>query len=107
MIWRALGAVPGPIIFGALFDASCEYWQEECDDRGNCWVYDNKSLSLRIFGLTTGIRIVAVLLSLCVWLFFNVTLCNRGKIQAADETEMKTHNGSKLPEAVNIEFDTL
>lgn len=45
-IWRIFGAVPGPLLFGALFDLSCIVWQEECGRRGHCWVYDNTKLSV-------------------------------------------------------------
>ena len=87
VFFRALGSIPGPLIFGALFDASCVYWQEECGDRGNCWVYDNEDMSLRVFGVSMGVRIVSVIFALCTWIFYDVTLCNRG--QVTDEAEMK------------------
>ena len=83
---RALGSIPGPLIFGALFDASCLYWQEECGDRGNCWVYHNEDLGLRLFSVATGVRLASVAFNFLTWLFFDVTFCNRGKV--ADEKEM-------------------
>ena len=45
-IWRIFGAVPGPLLFGYLFDLSCAVWQEQCDRRGNCWIYHNDKLSI-------------------------------------------------------------
>ena len=45
-IWRIFGAVPGPLLFGALFDLSCAVWQEECGRRGHCWMYHNTKLSV-------------------------------------------------------------
>jgi len=78
---RLLGAIPGPIIVGALFDSSCVYWREECGSRGNCWVYDNNDLSLRMFGTTFSVRIVSVIIAFCGWIFFDVILCNRGKMK--------------------------
>ena len=87
MFFRALGSIPGPLIFGALFDASCVYWQEECGNRGNCWVYDNEDMSLRSFCVSMGVRIVSVLFALCAWILYDVTLCNRS--QVSDEAEMK------------------
>ena len=70
MFIRTLGSIPGPIIFGALFDASCVYWQEECGDRGNCWVYENEDLSLQMLGVSAcaGIRIVSVMFAFCTWM---------------------------------------
>ena len=33
--------VPGPILFGAMFDTTCELWQElECGDTGACIKYN-------------------------------------------------------------------
>ena len=37
---RALGFVPGPIIFGAIIDGYCSVWRGEGADSGSCWVYD-------------------------------------------------------------------
>ncbi|CAI8032335.1 Solute carrier organic anion transporter family member 4A1 [Geodia barretti] len=45
--WRLLGSIPGPILFGAIFDSTCLFWQHECGRRGNCWVYNNTALSQR------------------------------------------------------------
>ena len=45
-IWRIFGAVPGPLLFGYLFDLSCVVWQEQCDRHGNCWVYHTDKLSI-------------------------------------------------------------
>ena len=47
VIFRSFGTIPGPLIFGAIFDSACIYWQYECNRRGNCWVYDNTELSRR------------------------------------------------------------
>ena len=73
---RAIGTIPGPLIVGALFDASCMHWQETCGDRGNCWIYNKEDLSLQIFCVTIGIRCLSILLAVCTWKFYNVTLCN-------------------------------
>ena len=74
MFFRLFGSIPGPIIVGALFDSSCLYWQEECGSRGNCWVYDNNDLSLRMFGVSTGVRVASVIFAFCAWIFL-MSLC--------------------------------
>ena len=51
LIFRAFGSIPGPIVFGVIFDSTCLFWQFDCDRRGNCWVYDNVALSNRALGL--------------------------------------------------------
>jgi len=79
---RLLGSVPGPIIVGALFDSSCLYWrEEECGGRGNCWVYDNDDLSLRMFGTTVGVRVMSVIIAFCAWIFFDITFCDCYKVK--------------------------
>ena len=90
---KVLGSIPGPIVMGAIFDSSCAYWQEECGDRGNCYVLDNEDLSLRFFLVTVAIRIISVAFGFLAWGFFNQTLCNRGTgIHRESENELKTVN---------------
>ena len=93
VFFRVLGSIPSPIIVGALFDSSCLYWQEECGDRGNCWVYDNHDLSLRIFGLMLGVRLLSCVFAVCTWVFFDVTLCSRHQ---TNEVENSEENGIKM-----------
>ena len=77
VLWRALGSIPGPIIFGVIFDASCVYWQFDCGRRGNCWVYNNNLISLRAFFITTtGVLVNFVLMLLC-WIFYPPVTCSR------------------------------
>ena len=86
MIFRVIGSIPGPIVMGALFDASCEFWQHQCGDKGNCWVYNNIDLSAWIIVLLGSFRILSVILAICVRIFFDVTLCNK-----AGRTESNDH----------------
>lgn len=66
VMWRLFGSIPGPIIFGAVFDSTCIFWQRECGRRGNCWVYENSELSERAL----AIGIIGVFLN-----FFFSFLC--------------------------------
>ncbi|KAJ0036423.1 hypothetical protein NQD34_005100, partial [Periophthalmus magnuspinnatus] len=62
---RTLGAVPGPIVSGALIDQACLLWQK--DDHGSCLVYENSKLSLFFLIGCVGYRIVgAVFYSLAL-----------------------------------------
>lgn len=54
-----LGSVPGPIIFGAMIDASCILWQDECGEKGSCWVYDSSGMSVRIVGLVAALKVLS------------------------------------------------
>ena len=69
-IWRAIGAFPGPIVFGAIFDISCAIWQDECGRRGNCWLYYNNKLSVYATSLAYPTTIIAAVLFFLACLTF-------------------------------------
>ena len=50
-------------------------------------MYENEDLSLKMFSVSAGIRILSVVFAFCTWMFYDVTLCNRGKV--TEENEMK------------------
>ena len=45
IVIRLLGTIPGPILFGALFDHTCVLWQNHCGREGACKSYDNFYMS--------------------------------------------------------------
>ena len=45
---------------GYVFDSTCIVWQEnECGERGSCWVYDNALLSTRLMTMTIVIKVMS------------------------------------------------
>jgi hypothetical protein len=40
--------MPGPVLFGAFIDKTCNLWEERCDETGACLEYDNAQLSYLI-----------------------------------------------------------
>ena len=77
VVWRAIGSIPGPLLFGVIFDTSCLYWQEECGRRGNCWVYNNDNISTRAFSVSmTGVCINTIFMILC-WIFYPPVPCTK------------------------------
>ena len=70
LIFRAFGSIPGPIVFGVIFDSACLFWQFDCDRRGNCWVYDNLSLSNRALALGLSGVILNFVFSFLSWLVY-------------------------------------
>ncbi len=62
-IGRLLGTIPGPLVFGAIYDSACLKWQGVCGRNGNCWIYNNKNLGLYAFYLALPCAIVAALFS--------------------------------------------
>ena len=69
-ILRIFGAVPGPLLFGALLDLACAMWQQECGHRGNCWIYHNDRLSIYVTSLAFPcIFIGGLLFTLAAWTY--------------------------------------
>ncbi len=67
---RFLGAVPGPILFGWVFDKVCTIWQKKCDDEGSCWVYDTEKMAHRLMTLALVIKAIsAILFSLALFFY--------------------------------------
>ena len=70
-VTRTLGSVPGPLLFGLLFDVSCVLWQEECGRRGNCWVYDKQQLSYNVLSLGFPAISLALILFFLAFITFS------------------------------------
>ena len=70
VVFRLFGSVPGPIIFGIIFDTTCTYWQDICGTRGNCWIYDGYKLSMRSI-ITSAVGMsLNFLFSFIAWLYY-------------------------------------
>ena len=48
VMFKTLGLLPGPNIFGHLVDLSCRLWQVICGKKGRCFDYDISNLSRTI-----------------------------------------------------------
>ncbi|KAK3095577.1 hypothetical protein FSP39_016276 [Pinctada imbricata] len=44
----AEGYILGPVVFGAILDSSCNVWQDTCGAKGNCWIYSEWSLRVKV-----------------------------------------------------------
>ncbi|XP_072137429.1 solute carrier organic anion transporter family member 4C1-like [Mobula birostris] len=59
---RILGAIPGPIIFGIVIDYSCVLWnQDECNNQGACWIYDNPKMSYLIMAIGAPCKLFSII----------------------------------------------
>ena len=67
-MFRLFGTIPGPIIFGVIFDSTCIFWQEDCGRRGNCWLYDNAALSRRAVILAAVATLGNAIFSFLAWI---------------------------------------
>ena len=70
LLFRAVGSIPGPIVFGAIFDSTCLFWQFDCDRRGNCWVYNNVTLGNRAVALALSGVVLNLIFSFLTWLVY-------------------------------------
>ena len=70
LVSRIFGGVPSSLITGYLFDSSCEHWQYQCGERGNCWVYDNQGLAYLVLGFSIIILGTGALLGIGLWLTY-------------------------------------
>ena len=90
VLFRVFGSIPGPILFGAIVDSGCTYWQTECGRRANCWVYDNYLLSTRAYAFCFMCVLVCAVSTFLVWVFYPpVTVCWRRKGSVEMGQEMK------------------
>ncbi|CAH1238041.1 SLCO4C1 [Branchiostoma lanceolatum] len=72
VVGRLLGAIPGPILFGALVDRSCLLWGQTCGsgDRGACLLYDSVNMSNYLFAASftcNFLGLASLLIALYAW----------------------------------------
>ncbi|XP_059174792.1 solute carrier organic anion transporter family member 4A1-like [Physella acuta] len=89
IVARCLGSIPGPILFGKMFDLACLVWQKRCDGEGSCFFYDNHDMSINLM-------VLAIVFSFIAALAFLLALCFY-RVQEDDGTEIKmTENGEEI-----------
>ncbi|XP_022082512.1 solute carrier organic anion transporter family member 2B1-like [Acanthaster planci] len=103
---KTLGFIPGPVIFGAIIETQCSYWQESCQETGECLLYDRPGLRLAMMGLTTAFRLLATL-SFCVSALFVLKSPKTPSIEKADgNKEEKAKNPEELMEMLQTFRET-
>ncbi|KAK7082940.1 hypothetical protein SK128_021943 [Halocaridina rubra] len=43
--------VVNPVIFGSLIDSACLVWEESCNGKGSCWLYNTDDFRYKLHGL--------------------------------------------------------
>ncbi|KAH8021919.1 hypothetical protein HPB51_018768 [Rhipicephalus microplus] len=64
--FNLLGAVPYPLIYSALFDATCIAWDERGGHRGSCSFYDADKLRVLFHGVTIAFLSLGLVSNLIV-----------------------------------------
>lgn len=53
------GNVPCPVIYGAVVDSTCLFWEDNCGEPGACRLYDPEKFRMMFHGLTALIMLGA------------------------------------------------
>lgn len=64
---RILGTIPAPMVFGALIDDTCILWNDTCEGRGACLVYDNLYMSRYMLALAFIGKAASLLFFFLAW----------------------------------------
>ncbi|XP_055870857.1 solute carrier organic anion transporter family member 4A1-like isoform X4 [Biomphalaria glabrata] len=97
IVARCLGSIPGPILFGKMFDLACLVWQKRCDGEGSCFFYDNHNMSINLMVLALVFSLIAALTFLIALCFYKVK---------SDEVTVEVNGSSKedkSKEGINLQ----
>ena len=93
VIIRPLGSIPGPIAFGAVFDATCLFWlTPKCNDSSACYFYDNDNLSYYMVAVAAGVKVATIT-------FFTIALLLYKPPANTEETRNETQDES-IPDKI-------
>ncbi|XP_050730182.1 solute carrier organic anion transporter family member 4A1-like isoform X2 [Eriocheir sinensis] len=67
IVIRLLGTIPGPILFGVLFDHTCILWQSTCGRGGACRSYDNFHMSRYMMAVSVLFKFLSTILFIIAW----------------------------------------
>ncbi|KAG1660552.1 Solute carrier organic anion transporter family member 1A1 [Nymphon striatum] len=64
LLWN----VPCPIIYGALIDSTCQFWENKDGQVGACKMYESHMFRKLFHGITAAVMFLAFLVDIVVWL---------------------------------------
>jgi len=71
MVGKLMGSIPGPLLFGYVFDQACELWEQDCGEKGSCLLYDHEKLSFALLGTMIITKMIYLLcLSASAWISY-------------------------------------
>ncbi|XP_015905320.1 solute carrier organic anion transporter family member 74D [Parasteatoda tepidariorum] len=89
------GNVPCPIIYGAVVDSACLFWEDNCGEPGACRLYDPSKFRSVFHGVTAVIMLLAFFVDLIVW-FKAKDIQFQEEDEACDVEEMVPFNETQL-----------
>lgn len=97
MFARVLGAIPGPIILGAIIDSTCIVWGKGChdDSKSSCWIYDSQLYGRNIFLFSTTVNFGATVFLVLAFLSYQYSKKKQNsqtlpKIELPEENHIET-----------------
>uniref|UniRef100_A0A6P4FI72 Solute carrier organic anion transporter family member n=1 Tax=Drosophila rhopaloa TaxID=1041015 RepID=A0A6P4FI72_DRORH len=93
MVYSVLTFIPSPIVFGYMLDSYCLVWGKTCSSKGNCWIYDTKSLRYTMNLVCASLIFVGSFWNIGVWY-------HAKDIKVFDEEE--TVNQTKKDEEIEL-----
>ncbi|CAK8680047.1 unnamed protein product [Clavelina lepadiformis] len=88
---RALGTIPGPLLFGFVLDQACLLSGESCGSQGSCSVYTNDSISNNVLILVIVLKVVGII-------FYSLAFITyKPPPESPDATEDVTLDSSATP----------
>ncbi|KRY60478.1 Solute carrier organic anion transporter family member 4A1, partial [Trichinella britovi] len=85
---RALGSVPGPILFGYILDAACEIWQGKKNDESCIW-YNSFKLSTSTFIFGFLLKLFSTILLALAWKVYRSPADEEHSESNCESKEMK------------------
>ncbi len=98
-----LGNVPCPIIYGAIVDSTCLFWEEDsCGRKGACRIYDSTRFRQWFHGITAFIMFLAFVIDVVVC--FKADAIQFHEEVAAPDPEKEVNKNKEEQEVVTTPF---
>lgn len=96
--------IPGPIIFGRIIDTTCLIWNNKCEQKGNCLLYDPIKFRYYLHSSAAILISIAIVFDYLIW-YYGRDLdlygdLNDEKSKAVEKTEK---NDSPESQPLNME----
>lgn len=77
-----------------MIDSSCDIWQDQCGEKGSCWVYNQSELALRICLLTVAFKVASLTFhSLALFLYKAPKDEKSGNIEMVEQDDSRDNPG--------------
>ncbi|XP_030830175.1 solute carrier organic anion transporter family member 4A1 [Strongylocentrotus purpuratus] len=92
LMFRLLGSVPGPVVFGALIDRSCLLWEYQADKSRKCWTYNNTLFSRYTLTLLVVLKLLSILFCVLAVVLYKPSKPLVEKVESPEQSEAKVDN---------------